>query len=183
MPPLRIRPSQLWLTRQHLLTQEEEAEIDDSVTQIRRERIAAAKQEQERAEQQKQKLGAGLVNVIREMPAATLGAQLLASKRFRTEMRELGVNVGPEETQKETMEEALVEAQDQSRVRGECLSIAIGQLVESENTRKDQAAIIRSLRASKRRQMLWSIALSAGAVALSFAAGYLASGLALGRGL
>jgi len=93
------------------------------------------------------------------------------------------VVAAPEETPGETIEDALEESQNQSRIRGECLSISIAQLVESEKTRKDQAVIIRNLRASKRRQLLWSIGLSAVAMVLSFVAGYLTSGLAMGKGL
>ena len=177
MPSMPRNSLQFVSPSQRLITREEETQIDDSVSDIRLERIARA---------EKQRLGAGLVNVIREMPVATLGTRLLASKRFREDMRAAGfgdVVAAPEETPGETIEDALEESQNQSRIRGECLSISIAQLVESEKTRKDQAVIIRNLRASKRRQLLWSIGLSAVAMVLSFVAGYLTSGLAMGKGL
>lgn len=162
---------QIVTARKPLLSRDEEREIDDTVSDLRLEKIAEAERQQ--------KLGAGLVNVIREMPAMPLSNEwaqdsLLASKRFRRDMR--GVTVGPTESTNEV--------ESQREVLAEVLAASVttlrrqdGRVAELEDACKKLCDVVLKERASKRRQLLWSIVFIVAAGLIGIAVGYVAGWL------
>lgn len=112
-----------------------------------------------------------LVDGYQEMTDAELGEALLTSQKFRRDLlhAKCDQQIGELETAQSRMAENII------RISGK-LDVVTKERDALEETRKDQAVIIRNERASKRRQLLWCIAFTVGGMAVAFVAGVVVAG-------